>query len=64
MFVFTAVWLGVVRLVTDKVPLNALEIPEILLTRDTTSLAKVPLLMAVVRLLNTEDALLVGVVTV
>jgi hypothetical protein len=64
MFVFTAAWDGVVRLVTDKEPLNALEIPEILLTRDTTSLAKVPLLMAVVRLLNTEDALLVGVVTV
>jgi len=64
MFVFTAAWLGVVRLVTDKEPLNALEIPEILLTRDTTSLAKVPLLMALVRLLNTEVALLVGVVTV
>jgi len=64
MFVFTAAWVGVLRLVTDKEPLNALEIPEILLTRDTTSLAKLPLLMAVVRLLNTEAALLVGVVTV
>jgi hypothetical protein len=64
MFVFTAVWLGVVRLVTDKEPLNALEIPEILLTRDTTSLAKVPLLMALVRLLNTEAAALVVVVIV